>query len=142
MDYKLKEKAENPREAVIEMSGKTIEFTLQDLEGNIKRAEKTVVELEAQAKINRAKMTNIETNYPFVLEMSEKDLFTCHMYQESKALAKVSEMKAEEFKASIETDKASLAEIFEKMPEFKAEVEKFDADIKAEAEKPAEEKAE
>ena len=136
MEYKIKTLDEtDPRNSMIEMHGKPIEFTIHGMQASIKNAEKNITELEAQATVNRAKMTNIETNHPFVLDMSEQDMFTCHMYQESKALAIVSEKKADEFKEAFETDKKALADLLEKLPELKEAVEKFDA----EAEKPAEE---
>jgi len=135
MEYKISKKAENPRESVIEMHGKPITFNLHQMQANIRNAEKTIVELDAQAKVNRAKMTNIEEHHPFVKEMSEQDLFTAHMYQEAKALAIVSEKKADEFREAKATDEASLVELFEKLPELKADVEAFDTK-QMEADKP------
>lgn len=142
MDYKIVKKAENPHESTIQMNGKPIEFSLMTIASNIERANKSSTELEAQAKLNRAKMTNIEENHPFILQLTEMELFTAHMYFDAKAIATVSEQKLEEFKEAKVKDEAVLAELFEKMPEFKAEVDAFDAIVAGAEQKPVEEKAE
>lgn len=135
MDYKIKEASENPRESVIEMTGKPIEFSLYEMEGNLARLEKNEKEMAATIELNAAKMDNIERNHPFVKDMSEQDLFTAHMYQEAKAIVKVGTDKLKEIQEAQVTDKASMAEVFEKMPEFKEAVEKFDTE-QMEAAKP------
>lgn len=126
MEYKIIDAKENPRESVIEMTGQPVKFSLYEMEGNLQNSEKTVKELTAQVEVSAAKMANIEEHHPFVKDMSEQDLFTCHMYQEAKAIVKVGEKKIEEFRVAIETDKKALEDVYAALPEFKADVEKFD----------------
>lgn len=143
IEYTIKEKKDNPRESVIELHGKPIEFTLYGMEASIAGAEKTIKELESTSKLNAAKMDNIERNHPFVKEMSEQDLFTAHMYQEAKAIVLVCNKKADEFKAAKAKDEAALVDLFEKMPDLKADVEAFEVEAKTKLEEvPSEEIAE
>lgn len=142
IEYTIKEKKENPRESVIALHGKPIEFTLYGMEASIAGAEKTIKELESTSALNAAKMDNIERNHPFVKEMSEQDMFTAHMYQEAKAIVLVCNKKAEELKDAKAKDEAAMVDLFEKMPELKAEVDAFEVELKSKAEIEAETPAE
>lgn len=110
--------AANPRDSVIEKRGYTITFTLTELEANDRQMAKQVKELEAKRDYEAAKMTNIETNHPFVLDMSEQDLFIAHMYMEAKATRRVCDMKAKEIQQQLAEDAAEIAEILKQVPEL------------------------
>lgn len=106
----------DPRSSVIEKRGYTITFTLTELEANDRQMEKQAKELEAKRDYEAAKMTNIETNHPFVLDMSEQDLFTAHMYMEAKATRRVCDLKATEIRTQLAEDAAEIAEILKQVP--------------------------
>lgn len=118
IEYKIGEAAEDVNDSVIEKTGHVTTFTLREVRNSILMNEKTKKELEGRAILDSAKMTNIEQNHPFVLEMSEQDLFTAHMYMEAKATARVCKQKAEQLAKAIEEDTAEIAVMLEKMPEL------------------------
>lgn len=118
MKYTIKEKHDDPKMTVIEKTGIVADFTLAELEGNIRLNEKYEKEIKAKMEYEAAKMKNIEANHPFVLDMSEQDLFTAHMYMEAKSMVKVCSPKFDELTHQIDEDKAELALLLEKFPEL------------------------
>lgn len=110
-EYKIKESKEDPRESVIEKSGITSEFTVHQIEASIKQNAKTVKELTAMEQIESAKVTNVETNHPFVKEMTEADRFAVHMYHEAEVKLRVIREKLAEFKKENDFDVTELEEI-------------------------------
>lgn len=119
MEYKLSDtKAENIKDTVIEKTGVIVKFTMGELEGADAGMEKILKEITAKRDYEKAKMTNIETNHPFVLTLSEEDLFTAHMYQDSKNLVKMAEIKIPEFKKQLAEDAAEILEIKCQIPEL------------------------
>lgn len=118
LEYKIGETAEDPQDAVIHKTGYTQKFTLREVENSIFANSKNLKELEGRVTLDSAKMTNIEQNHPFVLEMSEQDLFTAHMYMEAKATVRVCKKKVAELQAAIDDDTAEIAEIKKQIPEL------------------------
>lgn len=77
--YKLKEVKENPLDSIVEKSGITAEFSINQLLEEGKRIEKKVTEIKGQLTIEEAKKTNVEENHPFVLEeLSEEEIKKAH----------------------------------------------------------------
>lgn len=132
MQYKIVEPNEDPRMAVIEKTGHVIKFSMFDVERHISELKSKIQEMEAQAAINVAKMTNIEQHHPFVTTMSVPDLFTAHMYMENKAVVETVKKNVATLAKQIEEYEAEKAEIFEQIPEVKpAPVEESQAQPQA-----------
>jgi len=112
-EYKLIKKNEDPKLALIEKSGITATFTIAEIEGEQATLEKYLKEFNGQLTLEEAKMSNIEDNHPFVLEMSEQDCFTVHMYQEAKSMAHVYNQKIPEFEEQLEKSRAEMALVME-----------------------------
>lgn len=118
IEYQIGEAAENPQDAVINKTGFVQKFTLREVENSILLNKKSLKEIEGRITLDSAKMTNIEQNHAFVLDMSEQDLFTCHMYMEAKATVRVCNKKATELRTAIEEDILEVAEIVKQLPEL------------------------
>ena len=82
--YTIKEENENIKDAIIEKTGHSIQFTLQDMERNEQDLNKFKKECEATANNRKLTIENIESFHPFVTELSEEDLHTAFMYYKAK----------------------------------------------------------
>lgn len=109
--YHIKELDENPFNIVIEKYNITHDFTLGEMIQEQKQLEKYIRQWESQVALEEAKMKNIEEHHPFVLDMSEQDMFTAHMYQESKAIVKTIGEKLPEFKKQLQESKEELEHV-------------------------------
>lgn len=117
--YKLKtKKVTDKKTAIIESAGHTTEFTLGDIEVNLDRGAKILTEMEANAKIQKSVMDNIEEHHKFILKMSDQDLHTCAMYFEAKKNYNAFTDKAAEVKKYIKKEKADMKDILETLPEL------------------------
>lgn len=121
MQYKIIKSAEDINDAVIEKSGITVEFSLNDVERTQKYNDKQLKEIEGKYQIEKAKMVNIEENHAFVKEMSDQDLFTAGMYYEAKNFCEQAEKKIAEFKEHKSELIKELIEIYAQIPELQKE---------------------
>lgn len=108
------------KDRVIEKYGGVDEFTINDIELNTKNLLNTKKELEAKKKYENVKKENIEQHHPFVLEMSEQDLFTAWMYKEASGWVKLCDEKLVEIEKQLEADAIEIAEIKKQIPELAA----------------------
>lgn len=116
-NYELADKEkEIGRDSVIEKRGHVIKFTLAELAQNHIALEKLDKELTAQAELERAKMKNIEEHHSFVLDLSDEELFTAHMYANAKALLTQCVDKKKEIADQLESDRKEIADIKEQIP--------------------------
>lgn len=131
--YEILNRSVNPEDTIIKKSGTTVEFSMGQIKASEDQLEKIKRELQGQIDVEGAKMVNIETHHPFVLKMSEQDMFTAHMYQGAKAIVLVGKQKIEEIDKALNDYKAEKEEIRKQIS---------DLDVPAEAakveEKPAE----
>jgi len=129
MEYKLKpvhidaDKVENVdfpqlKDRVIEKHGEVLEFSLSDVEENVKNLKKTKTELEAKLKYETMRKENVEHHHPFVLEMSEEDRFTAHMYQEATQWVKICNEKLALIDEQLKKDAEEIEEIKKQIPEL------------------------
>ena len=120
MIYTIEEKegGVNKESTIKKVWETTAEFTFSQVEGDILRLDKMSIEITAQRDLNSAKMTNIETNNPFILDIKEADMFTCHMYQESKAVVVMANKKLKEIDEAITGLISEKEEIFKQIPEL------------------------
>lgn len=129
MEYKLKninieiDKPEDLvfpefKDRVIEKHGAVEEFTMADIELNTKNLLNTKKELEAKRQFENVKKENIEQHHPFVLEMSEQDLFTAWMYKEAAGWVKLCDDKIVEIENQLIADKEEIEEIKKQIPEL------------------------
>lgn len=110
--YKLKQGG------VIECTGYTSSFTLQQLKDNIARSEKTITECEATVKLKKAIIDNVKTHNSFIEKMTPKMIHACHMFHEAMMEKYTYETKIKEFKDSIKKDNSELKEIFKQIPKL------------------------
>lgn len=110
------------KDRVIEKRGHVVEFTLNEVEENTRHLEKTLVEIKAKRQLEDAKMQNISGFHEFVTKMSDEDLFTAWMYQESKGLVKMCDDKIKEIEAQMESDAKEVAEIKAQIPELESPI--------------------
>jgi len=122
MKYNIKptelEEELNIEDQVIEKHGHVIEFTMSDVDANIRHNTKTQTELSAKLELDTAKQENIENFHPFVKEMSEEDLFTAWMYKDQQNTIDMIQAKLEEVTTQIESDKAEVEVIKSQIPEL------------------------
>lgn len=124
--YSIKtENKENPRGSVITKTNVEVDFTVDELLANRREFTKMAKQLKAQKELADAKMKNIEEHHPFVMDLSEEQAFTVHMYQEARAMSRVCGQKLPEYESE-------LAFIEEELKEIEAQT-----GIKAEDPKPA-----
>lgn len=121
MEYNIKENEGTDLEIqdqVIEKRGHVIEFTMSNVEANIKHNKKTRVELEAKLKVDNAKQENILHFHKFLKDMSEKDLFTAWLYKDTQNTIDLVQSKLDEVVAQIESDEAEVEVIKSQIPEL------------------------
>ncbi len=106
------------KDRVIEKRGGVDEFTMNDIELNTKNLLNTKKELEAKRQYENVKKENIEQHHPFVLDMSEQDLFTAWMYKEAAGWVILCDEKLKLIEEQLETDALEIAEIKKQIPEL------------------------
>jgi methyl-accepting chemotaxis protein len=111
--YKVVEKSEEDFNSVIEKTGIKAKFTLGQVDADARRIRKALVELEAQSKLENAKIENIEHHHPSVKDMGDEERFTIHMYEEAKQIVKQADAKIKEIKEALEGYEGELKDIEE-----------------------------
>ena len=101
MEYKIIEESADVNTIVIEKSGLTATFTLQDIENHIAYLNKTKREIEGKILIDTAGCTNIENNNEWIKEMTEEELHACFLYFQSKATVVKGNEKLEEIENAL-----------------------------------------
>jgi hypothetical protein len=102
---------EDPAASKIVKSDFTTEITLKDNEDAHKSNKKGIEQIEAEVKIKKAIMTNIENNHPEIKDIDEKTQMMCHTYHEASRFIKFAEDKLEEFKKAQVDLEAEIADI-------------------------------
>lgn len=111
--YELKEPNDDPLQAKLLKKGVVVEFTLGEIINEERQCEKAVKELTAKVDLEKAKMVNIEHHHPFVQTMTMEQLFTAHMYYESRAFVDGLPEKIEVMKKQLAESKVESAKIIE-----------------------------
>jgi len=87
---------EKEQDWVIQKSGLTAEFTLNDIKRDIEILKKMKIEMDAKVGIEAAILENISVNYPDAPKMEEKLRVAVFLYQKSFATKKMCEEKVAE----------------------------------------------
>lgn len=103
-------------ERLIEKVGHTVSFTMKDLDNNIKSLNNLKTEIEAKVKFDTSKLNNIESFHKFVKKMSEQDLHTCWMYNETKEEIRKYTNKLKEVDEQLNLDISEKEEIIKQNP--------------------------
>lgn len=103
------------KQSLLRKSNVTVDFKIADVEAHEQSLRKTLAEWDGRARINRATMTNIRRNHPFVIAMSKKDRFTVHMYQEAENVVRTIEPKLKEIKEALEEYAAEKADLYKQL---------------------------
>lgn len=109
--YKIKKDSNNPAEVLFERTGATQEVTLGDLDYNIKVNTRRKQEIEAQLKIEEAKLKNVLQSNPEVEKIDKKTRIACYIYERSKSMLDVGKEKIKEFEAEIKSNQKEMADI-------------------------------
>lgn len=123
MKYKIKTKAEDIQDAVIQKSGVKVEFTMREVEYVQNKNKKDKEAIEAQLKLENAKMANVLHHNPFLNEMSEEHMNATHMYYEALQKSRICEIKIKEFTDHEEELAKELNAIRTQIPELASKVE-------------------
>jgi hypothetical protein len=105
------EDGKQPGDVKIRKSGLTAEFTMNDIDRDIQLLEKKKTELDAQIKIEDAKMQNIDRTNPEVGQMSPEMRQVVYLYERAYAFCKVGKEKVEEIDKMIADYKHELMDI-------------------------------
>lgn len=122
LTYKIKEKKEDINTSIIEKSGHTIEFTLDDVKKTQDYNRKSLKELNAFLEVNNVKLKNIEEHHKEVLDLTEEQLFTYAMYQNLKTEVANAEEKKVLFENAIKNIDEEVEDVLKQLPELKVEV--------------------
>jgi len=101
---------------IIVKSGDVVEFTMEQLDENIKLLERYEIEMTAKLENSEAKLGNIEHFHKWINKMEEDKIFTCWLYWESKKVVNELKPKLDEVKNQISLDKAEREEIIKQIP--------------------------
>lgn len=121
MEYKFKEGQEElpVEERIIEKRGHVIEFSLVQMEHDLKAYDKTLKELIGNRDNKQAIVTNVEMHHPFVKDVPPADQFAIHMYRENLSFVKAFNEKIEQIEKEKAEYIAEVALIKETLPELK-----------------------
>ncbi len=108
LTYRIKTKAEDVGECVIEKAGVLVEFTLNYLDRDMQLLKRKKEELEGMQKIERAKMANINRTNPEIGEMSEALRQVVFIYTQAFSSDKVITEKVAEIDAQIKAYRDEL----------------------------------
>jgi hypothetical protein len=111
MQYKIYKKNKDAKEVIIEKSGITAQFTINDIEKHEMYLEKSLKEVEGKLQIEEARSTNILNNNVFLMKLSEEELNAAHLYFESMAFIATAKPKIKEIKDQIKSYKKEKEEI-------------------------------
>lgn len=112
--YKVLEKNESaPELSKLQKSGITTEITLDDTIKAYEANKKYIEKIEAELKLKKALVQNVEDFHPEIKDIDEKLQLTCHTYYEANRFIKMAEEKLEEFakaQSEIEEEIKSIEE--------------------------------
>jgi len=121
-DFVLKGETTNPAEAVLERHNIVSEFSLQEVEDHkqdLLRAEK---ELDAQAKVCKATLDNIDRNHPKIKKMSKEEMHHVWMYKENLDVKEKAEDKLKLVREQLEQYNELIDMVYEKFGFVKTDV--------------------
>lgn len=107
------------KDRIIEKRGAVQEFTMNDIEYNMKNLLNTKRELEAKREYENARAENIEHHHPFVKNLTDEEIVTVWMYKEATGLRKMCDDKLKLINEQLEKDLEEIEEIKNQIPELK-----------------------
>ncbi len=96
---------------VIKKTGFAVDFTLRDMQRDMDYNQRMKRELEGKLQIEKATMTNIERNHPFVLEFDDDKMAAIYLYFKSKCEVMAIESKLLDFEMAIKDGNREFGEI-------------------------------
>ncbi len=116
--YKIKESAEDIKEAIIEKTGHSTTFSMLGAEAVVKYNQKNLSEILAKTNVEKAKMENIEHFHPFVKDLTDEQLMTAYLYFDAKNFVDKAQAKIDEFTKQAVEWEAEMIEIKKQIPEI------------------------
>lgn len=127
--YKVLEKKSDDLDTLIEQSGIKATLTIKGAMDNVKRLKSYRKEMEAQIKLEKAKMQNIVDNAHAEMsskrldEMNDRDLQTAYIYVNSFIICKTADEKLKQIEEALEKIAEDMEQITQqtglKCPEIK-----------------------
>ncbi len=111
LKYKIKKKSKVTADSIIEVSGITREFSIAEVNDNIKSLEKLKREIEPMVGVYEAKITNIVNNHPEVLKLSDEMRTAAYLYNEAYVFVKEAKKKLKEVDKQLKVQKKDLKDI-------------------------------
>ena len=92
--YKVLEKDEAvPAKSKLQKSGITTEITLEETVSAYEQNKKHIEKIEAEVRLKKALLQNVEDFHPEIKTIDEKLQLTCHTYYEANRFIKMAEEK-------------------------------------------------
>jgi len=112
INYTVKEShKEDTNFDVIEKTGITHEFTVQDILEEEEKFGKMVTEIEANIEVKEAIKTNVVSNNAWLEDMEEEKIHACFLYWEAHAYVKGGQAKVNEIKTAIKASEKERKDI-------------------------------
>jgi hypothetical protein len=96
---------------VIKKTGFAVDFTLRDMQRDMDYNKRMKAELEGKLQVEKATMTNIERNHPFVLEFEDEKMAAIYLYFKAKCEVSAVESKLLDFEMAIKDGNREIGEI-------------------------------
>ena len=109
--YKIKSQEEG--KTIIEKTNFSSEFRLEDVKAYIEKLKRTKQELEGQIKLEQAKIDNVVSFHPEVLDLAPEKKTAVVIIEKSKELKEVCEKKLEEIETAFKQYREDLNEVKE-----------------------------
>ena len=113
-DFKIVKKDKKDFKAsVVERSNMKNEFTLHDVENNVKELDRMEKELSSQKSLCEKTCDNITRNHPFVKDLTPEQIHHVWMYQENKTVVDDASAKLDEVAETLDNYKAITDVIYD-----------------------------
>jgi regulator of sirC expression with transglutaminase-like and TPR domain len=114
-DFNLKkEDKKNFKKSVIERMNLTNQFTIEDIENHKAELEKSRRELNAQIRVSKSVVENVERNHPIIATLTPEQLNAAHYLSETKEILAKSEAKLKEVSKTEKRYEQVLSVIYRK----------------------------
>ena len=122
-DFRIKEEHDDYRQAVIARDNLTNEFTIADIEEQVKSFEKMQTEVRAKVGVAQATVDNIERNHGELLDkLSNKEKHHVHMWKENLNLVKEHQPLLKQIEESLTHNREVLELLYDKFGFVKSDV--------------------
>ena len=109
--YKIKERALDPKDSLIEKTGGTVEFSMNQIDKDVAYLNKALKELTAEIGVKEATKVNVERTHPHVANMTQEDLTAAYIFREATGFLHLAEQKKKQIEDQLKEYADEKAEI-------------------------------